>query len=118
MRLITRQLAEGHLKRSIASSSPPSNDEVDMLAKIEQAEAFVIDFVNQRRLDSDIWAAEVEAWNIEDPNAQPPEQVKATTLRVLKCLDRFRGDDDAVSYKEIDDILRNGLGRLRDPAIA
>ena len=65
MRLITREMAEGHLRRPIPSTSPPSAAEIDLLAKIEQAEALVIDFMNQRRVDGDLWAAEVAAWNVE-----------------------------------------------------
>lgn len=125
MRLITRQLAEGHLKRSIPSTSPPSNDEVDILAKIEQAEALVLDFVNQRRIDGDLWAAEVEAWNVEGgADEQPPPQVQAAVLVQLKELDRFRGDDTEADEPKRDFgmVLHPKaaayLYRHRDPAIA
>jgi hypothetical protein len=123
MRLITRQLAEGHLRRSIPSSSPPSNAEVDLLAKIEQAEALVLDFVNQRRIDGDLWAAEVESWDANVEDSVPP-QVQAAVLVQLKELDRFRGDDtDADQPKREPGIVLHPraaayLHRHRDPAIA
>ena len=63
MRLITWELALGHLRRDVAESSPPSREEVDLRAKIEQAEALVIDYVNQRLADGDLWAATVDAWD-------------------------------------------------------
>lgn len=124
MRLITRELAEGHLKRAISSSSPTTPDEIDMLAKIEQAEALVLDFVNQRRIDGDLWAAEIEAWDVTEDATSVPPQVQAAVLVQLKELDRFRGDDtpsDEVkreSWNALHPRAEAYLRRLRDPAVS
>lgn len=127
MRLITLQMAEGHLRRSIPSSSPPTAAEIDVLSKIEQAEALVIDFVNQRRIDGDLWAAEVEAWNANEENGplvDVPPQVQAAVLVQLKALDRFRGDDTAADETPVDvgAVLHPRaaayLYRHRDPALS
>lgn len=124
MRLITWEMAQGHLKRSIAATSPPSSDEVDIRAKVEQAEALVIDFVNQRRIDGDLWGATVESWDATNANAMPPPQVQAAVLVQLKELDRFRGDDlhGDEPKREVGMVLHpraaGYLHRHRDPAIA
>lgn len=124
MRLITRQLAEGHLRRSIPSSSPPTAAEVDLLAKIEQAEALVLDYVSQRRIDGDLWQAEVDSWDVEADPAGVPPAVQAAVLVQLKELDRFRGDDtDGVQPKReygmvLHPLAASYLHRYRDPALA
>ncbi len=127
MRLITFDQAQGHLKRTITVTSPPSADELDIRLKCDQAEALVIDYVNQRLADGDLWAAEVAAWNV-DPEAGPlvavPGQVSAAVLVQLKELDRFRGDD--VDGDEPTRVVGHVLHpraaaylyRQRDPAIA
>jgi hypothetical protein len=93
MRLITFDLATGHLRRTIAASSPPSPEETDLRLKIEQAEEIVIGYVNQRLIDGDIWAASVEAWDVASETYPPPARVQAAVLVQLSELDRFRGDD-------------------------
>jgi len=124
VRLVTRELAEGHLKVSIPSSSPPSAAEIDLLAKIEQAEALVLDFVNQRRSDGDLWAATVDAWDVTSEDYPPPPQVQAAVLVQLKELDRFRGDDveSVEPARAVGAVLHpraaGYLYRFRDPAIA
>lgn len=124
MRLITRELAEGHLRRSIQTGSPQTLDEIDMLAKIEAAEALVLDYIKQRRSGGDDWCSEVDGWDVTDEDAAPPPQVQAAVLVQLKELDRFRGDDtDADQPKrEVGYVLHPlaaaYLYRFRDPAIA
>ena len=93
MRLITFDLATGHLKRSVAIGSPPSPEEADLRLKIEQAEEIVLGYVNQRLIDGDVWAASVEAWDVASTTYPPPARVQAAVLVQLAELDRFRGDD-------------------------
>jgi hypothetical protein len=125
MRLITYQQALDRLRISIPSSSPPSGAENDLRLMIDQAEALVIDFVNQRIADGDLWEATVDSWDVSaDPAVEPPGQVTAAVLTQLTCLYRFRGDDlkgDAPDMP-VGSVLHPSaaacLYRLKDPAIA
>lgn len=124
MRLITRQLAEGHLRITVATASPQTAEEVDFLAKIEQAEALVIDFVNQRRVDGDLWSQDVGAWDVEVDPTGIPAQVQAAVLVQLGELWRFRGDDVSADepkrepWMALHPRAEAYLRRLRDPALA
>jgi hypothetical protein len=120
MRLITRELAEAHLR----ITAPSAYEEIDLLAKIAQAEDLVLDYVNQRRSDADLWLAEVEAWDVTDTAALPPPQVQAAVLVQLGELYRFRGDDLEADQpvRDLGSVLHPlaaaYLYRHRDPAIA
>jgi hypothetical protein len=125
MRLITYDQALAQLKRSIPSSSPPSSAELDVRLKIEQAEALVLDYVNQRISDGDLWDATVASWDaLADPPVAPPAQVTAAVLVQLTELYRFRGDDVDGDEPErpVGAVLHPRaaayLYRMRDPAIA
>ena len=123
MRLITFDQAVGHLRLSIPSASPESPAESDLRLKIEQAEALVLDYVNQRRSDGDLWAATVESWDVSD-STPPPAQVSAAVLVQLGEIYRFRGDDldSEEPARAVGAVLHPRaaayLYRLRDPAIA
>lgn len=123
MRLITFDLAQGHLKRTIVSASPPSPEELDLRLKIDQAEDIVIGYVNQRLIDGDIWAALVDAWDVTSTTYPPPPRVQAAVLVQLAELDRFRGDDVAGEPMRdagmtIHPRAAGYLYPLRDPAMA
>jgi hypothetical protein len=124
MRLITYAQALGHLRLSIATTSPESAEEVDLRLKIEQAEALVLNHVNQRRGDGDLWDAEIEAWDIADESTAPPAMVTAAVLAQLGELYRFRGDDldSEEPARAVGHVLHPRaaayLYRYRDPAIA
>ena len=124
MRLVTYAQAVAHLKTSIPSASPEPPAESDLRLKIEQAESLVIDYVNQRRSDGDLWDATVEAWDVTSETYPPPARVTAAVLVQLGELYRFRGDDLDSEEPErmVGAVLHPRaaayLYRLRDPAIA
>lgn len=122
MRLITYAQAEGHIRDSFPSSSPASAAEDDLRLKIEQAEALVIDYVNQRRANGDLWAVVVDSWDVTSEETPPPAQVTAAVLVQLKELYRFRGDDTDEPDRPVGQVLHPRaaayLYRMRDPAIA
>jgi hypothetical protein len=123
VRLVTYEQALGHLRLSIGMASPESAAEADLRLKIEIAEGLVIDFVNQRRIDGDLWAAEVESWDAAG-STLPPKQVVGAVLVQLGELYRFRGDDLEADQprRDVGMVLHPRaaayLYRLRDPAIA
>jgi hypothetical protein len=124
VRLITYAQAQGHLRLSVASTSPPSAEEVDLRLKIDQAEELVLDYVNQRRSDGDLWAATVDAWDVTSEAYPPPARVSAAVLVQLGELWRFRGDDldSEEPTRAVGGVLHPRaaayLYRFRDPAIA
>lgn len=123
MRLVTYELALADRRLSIASESPPSPEETIFRAKIEQAEALVIDYVNQRLEDGDLWAATVDAWDVASAASPPPANVQAAVLIQLGELYRFRGDDvEGEPEREYGLTLHpraiGCLYRYRDPAMA
>lgn len=127
MRLITWEMALGHLKLTIPEASPYTAAlEADIRHKIDVAEALVLDHVNQRIGDTATsWADDVANWNVEDgsPELPVPPQVQAAVLIQLAELHRFRGDDlDSDTPKrgmgELHPRAVAYLYRLRDPAIA
>lgn len=127
MRLITWEMALGQLKVSIPEASPlMAPFEADIRHKIEIAEEMVIEHVDQRLgPTSQEWSATVALWNVEggSPSERVPALVQGAVLRVLKELDRFRGDDiDSDTpqrpYGTLSPMVVSMLHRLRDPAIA
>lgn len=127
MRLVTWEMAIGHLKLTVPESSPQMTAlEADIRHKIEVAEELVLDHVNQRIGDTaEEWADDVALWNVAggSPSLPVPARVQAAVLIQLAELHRFRGDDHD------DDMPERGMGelhpravsylyRLRDPAIA
>lgn len=124
MRLITFEQAVNRLKLSITPASPATAQEDDLRLAIEQAEALVLDFVNQRRCDADLWQAEVDAWNVADASALPPPQVIGAVFVQLAEIWRFRGDDvpSDQPVRGVGEVLHPMaaayLQRHRDPAIA
>jgi hypothetical protein len=125
MRLITYQQALDHLKESVPVTSPPSGRENDIRLKIDQAEELVLDWINQRIADGDLWDATIESWDVSaDPPVPPPGRVTAAVLVQLKMLDRFRGDDmkgdapDMPVGPVLHPMAAAYLYRMRDPAIA
>lgn len=123
MRLVTYEQAVAHARESIPVSSPESPWEADFRLKIEIAEELVIDYLNQRRIDGDLWAAEVECWDVAG-STPPPKRVVGAVLVQLKELCRFRGDDVEAdeTKRDVGLVLHPKaaayLYRMRDPAIA
>ena len=126
MRLITRDQALAHLRVTVPELSPQSLTDLDLVTKIEIAEELVIDFVDQRRIDADLWSAEVAAWDVESTVAadQPPKRVQAAVLVQLAELYRFRGDDVdgdqpvRPAAATLHPRAEGYLLRLRDPAVS
>lgn len=109
MALITYAQACRHLKIDATVSSPPSDQQLDIELKMEQATAFVLDHI--KKLDA-IWTAETD----------PAEDlefaiVQAAILKVLKNLDRFRGDD-APDQGPLTEEIVNMLSHQRTPSLA
>lgn len=111
--LVTLDQARKHLRLT------GSYEDDDLQMKLTQAQAIVLDHVNQRRSDGDLWAAEIASWTEETV----PRQVQAAILIQLGELYRYRGDDAS------DDNARRASGflvpavvsllnRLRDPAVS
>lgn len=113
MRLVTLEMAKAHLR--LGTADLPEDTESDLRAKIDQAEALVLDYVDQRLDEASAWSAEVASWNAEDsgsPTYTVPPQVQAAVLIMLTELWRFRGDDID------DDEPRRGMGELHPKAVA
>lgn len=119
VRLITFDQALGHLRLSIAEASPPTPAEADLRLKIEQAEALVLDYVRQRRVDGDLWDSTVASWDVA-ADAPPPALVTAAVLIQLGDLHRFRGDDGDTTRvgATLHPRAEAYLDRLRDGAVA
>lgn len=109
MALITYEQACRHLKIDSTVSSPPSDQQLDIELKMDQATAFVLNHI--KRLDA--------LWSTDSSPSEDPEFaiVQAAVLKVLKNLDRFRGDDAPDSGPLTDEIV-NMLSMLRDPSLA
>lgn len=82
--LIALAEAKRHLKLSLPGI--PEED-LDVQAKIEQATAIIIDYI-QRPDDAD-WSDEIDSWD----ETSVPGPVSAAILIQLTELYRFRGDD-------------------------
>jgi hypothetical protein len=110
--LVTLAQAKKHLRLPLVGS----HEDDDLYAKLAQAHAMVLDYVNQRR-DDDTWADTVAAWTDETA----PKQVTAAILTMVGVIYRFRGDDEEApkwSDGHMPPMVRMMLDRLRDPAVA
>lgn len=112
--LVTLDMAKRHLRITHAT------EDADIQRKLSQAHAGVLDFINQRVIDTEAatWTATIEAWD-EDT---VPEQIQAAILKQFGGLWRDRGDDDGKNAQEwVDGLAPNVarmLDRFRDPALA
>lgn len=86
MALVTFTRAVEHLHLSIVEESPPSEAELDLRLKMEQATNLVIDYVKKRD----------HPWrDSTDPMVDPEFAiVQGAILKVLGCLWRERGDGE------------------------
>ena len=125
MAIVTLDEAKRHLRLPPTTGSPAgsplADDELDLQAKIDAAEALVLDYVAQRRTDvaSPLWVDQVLAW---DATTVPPV-VKAAVLIQVGELYRFRGDDVAAETPgrapgTLAPFVVALLHRYRDPALA
>lgn len=87
--LVTLEQAKRHLR--LPAVNTPDQD-VDLLDKIATATALVLDYVAQRRTDTDspTWTDTVTGWT----EATVPPIIRAAILVETAHLYRFRGDDD------------------------
>lgn len=123
MALVTLEQAKQHLRLASSVGSPPgspyTDEELDLQAKIDAAEALVLDYVAQRRTDtaSPTWLDQVVAW---DTTTVPPAIAAAVLIQVAE-LWRFRGDDESTPTREhghLSPMVTAILHRYRDPALA
>lgn len=110
--LITVEQAVGQLRlpTGFASGSPLSVAEQDLVTKMEDATAIVLDYIHQR---------DDHGWTVETV----PGWVRAAILEQLVELWRFRGDDvEAGAPTQPDGYLSrriaNKLHREKDPTLA
>jgi hypothetical protein len=116
--LITLEMAKRHLGLDLDSGV----DDANVLLKIAQAQAAVLDYIDQRLgSPGPVWSATIEAWD-EDTTTREFYVVQAAILKQFGGLYRDRGDDDAKGAQDwVDGLAPNVarmLTRLRDPAIA
>lgn len=106
MPLISTELAIAHLRQQGVLDGSP--DDLDLAAKMEQASAYVVLYL-QRPAEWDI-----NALPEDDPEFAI---VQALVLRTLGWLYRYRGDDDTAPA--LDTILNlTAAGMLKDRVIA
>lgn len=79
------------------------NDDENIVTKLEQASAIVLDYL---KVDEDTYSLDAS------PYVEAPKGVQAATLLVLENL-YDRSDEDPIS-----NAVRSLLHRLRDPALA
>lgn len=127
--LVTLAQAKRHLRLG-EPDVPSSEEDADLVDKIAQASALVIDYVSQRISETDAgsppttWAAEVATWDVNSsPPALPPPIVQAATLVQLAELWRYRGDDPANDAPMrtpgfLSPMVVSLLYRYRDPALS
>lgn len=107
--LCTLEQAKKHLRLT------SSQEDDDLRMKLTQAQAIVIDYLDDSR--SDAWAAEMLAWTEETV----PEFVRAAILLQCAELTRFRGDDEDIPTREpgcLSPAVEAYLRRVRMPVIA
>lgn len=106
MALVTLAEAKRHLQIWTDISSPLDEVDLDITAKLDQAESIILDYLKTE-----------ESWD-EDT---VPGVVKAAVLLQLGELFRFRGDDtEGPKYEDgqLSPTVTNLLRRRRDPALA
>lgn len=113
--LITLEMAKQHL------GIQHSADDADVQRKIAQAQAAVLDYIDQRLSDGATWSATIAAWD-DETSSREFLVVQAAVLKQFGGLYRDRGDDDGKAAQAwVDGLAPNVarmLTRLRDPAIS
>ena len=114
MALVTLDELKAHLKIS------GTDDDDDLEAKLAEAEAIVLGYVNQRVSDGDDWSDTVNAWTSETA----PREVRAAIKMQAGELYRYRGDDEAADTHQkrehgmLSTYVMALLYRYRDPALS
>lgn len=106
MALVTYELAIAHLRQQGVLDGSPND--VDVTAKIEQATAYVV-----------VYLQRPGEWDVNSLAEDDPEFaiVQALVLRMLGWLYRYRGDDEKAP--DVDSILNTtSAGMLKDRVIA
>lgn len=109
MALVTFTQAANHLRLSTTQSSPPSQTQLDLELKIEQASSLVL--IHMKRENEAGWTSETDPTEDADFAA-----AQSATLLVLTHLWRFRGDDAAMPDLSL--ILGSRLSQHRVPTLA
>lgn len=109
------------LTQAMARLRISTDEDADLQAILDEAEAIVLGFIAQRRTDdeSPTWADQIAAW---DPTTVPAD-VRAGILRQCAELYRYRGDDPASTAPphqpgRLSDLVEAILWRYRDPTVA
>lgn len=103
MALVTLDTARTHLR------STSTDEDSDILLKLTEAEAIVLDFLNT----TETWRTVTAMWTA----ATLPRQVEAAILLVLAHLYEQRGEDMA-SDAAVWESVRRLVERTRDPVLA
>ena len=113
--LITIEMAKQHL------GITHSTEDADIQRKMAQAQAQVLDYIDQRLSDGAAWSATIAAWD-DATETRDFYIVQAAILKQFGGLYRDRGDDDGKNAQAwVDGLAPNVarmLTRLRDPAIS
>jgi hypothetical protein len=112
MALVTLAQAKAHLKFFTASVSPATEEESDLLLKMAQAEALILDYLGYSEASPPIWDEDTV-----------PLVVHTAILYQLGELWRFRGDDPGDEGPNATDgylspWVTNALRRFRPPSLA
>lgn len=111
--LLTLAAAKQHLRVT------DDNSNGDILTKLEQAEAIVLDYL--ARPSDATWTATMATWGAGSPVTAAPLAVQAAILEQLAELYSFRGDDPAYPERPPGDLapsIKAKLYRLRLPVMA
>jgi hypothetical protein len=113
--LVSLDQLKAHL--NLASSA---NDD-DLQAKLETAQEFVIDYINQQLSAAEalVWETEIAAWTDESC----PKRVRGAILQMATWLYKHRGDEHPSDSPKLEagDLppeVKLYLTRLRTPSIA
>lgn len=111
--LVTINEGLAHLRLS----DPGSPEDSDLQAKLEAAEAIVLNYIE--RTDDPDWSDEIASWD----DTTVPKTIKAAILMEFGELYRLRGDDEPPDQPKRDHgflspIVTSLLHRYRDPALA
>jgi hypothetical protein len=116
MSLITITQAKQHIKLDVPTTPTPDPEDADILLKVAQAEAMVLDYIGEYGASPPRWTDETDC----DPIVQ------AAILMVFAELYAFRGDQPGTvvaapsrdPYGSLSPIVEGMLRRFRNPVLA
>jgi len=115
MGLITLEQAKAHLRIDTLTTPTPDPGDFDILMKMTQAEAIILDYLKIAAVSPPLWSDETDC----------PPLVQAAILMQLAELYRFRGDDPGTVVQSpargeagsLSPVIEGLLRRYRDPTL-